>query len=123
MIRSYREESAPRALPAQCISMLWAEPVTVGGRMTGHLFLPQASRAPEQGCPHPVKHKSNLGHGNPWFLVPESSCVASGSWGRQEPGLFASPHPQVGPAHVPEAAAGTLWTTAAPGCEGEVSDG
>lgn len=48
-------------------------------------------------------------------MVPESSCVASGSWGRQEPGLSASPRPLAGSALVPAAAARTPWTTAAPG--------
>lgn len=77
----------------------------------------QGSPLPATGSPNPVKHKSNMGHGNPWSLVPESSCVASGNWDRQEPDPSASPHPPVGSVHVPAAAVGTPWITAAPGCK------
>lgn len=85
-------------------------------------ILPHTSSTlcPELPSPCPDR---KVGHGGPWSLVPESSCVASGSWGKQEPSPSASPRPRGGSAHAPAAAAGTPWTAVAPGWEGVVTRG
>lgn len=77
-------------------------------------ILPHTSSTLCPGLPSPCPDRK-VGHGGPRSLVPESSCVASGSWGRREPGPSASPRPLAGSALVPAAAAGTPWTTAVPG--------